>query len=68
MRGEVLMNTRPTKATPRKWGDVLPGTIKGPMGLPVSYSVKAYEGKAINDKLSKANKGILRARAHNPVA
>lgn len=65
MRGEMLMMTRPTKATPRKWGSTPPGTIKGPMSLPVSYNVNAYQG---NEKLSKANKGVLRARAHNPAA
>ena len=58
-------STNPTKAMMKKWGSMPPGTIKGPMSLPVSYNVNAYQG---NEKLSKANKGVLRARAHNPVA
>lgn len=58
-------STNPTKAVPRKWGSTPPGTVKGPMALPVSYNQNAYQG---NEKLSKANKGVLRSRAHNPVA
>jgi hypothetical protein len=58
-----MSDTHPTKAIKKKWGDCPPGTLRGPMRLPVSYNINAYEG---NKKLSDANKGVLRARAHNP--
>ena len=59
----VMSDTHATKAIKKKWRDVPPGTLRGPMGLPVSYNLNAYEG---NKTLAEANKGVLRSRAHSP--